>query len=310
MSLGKAKPISMDEFLMPELPKVNLYEQVLFREIDRKEESGSEYIPLDRTKWVAACKEYAELPDFLKKFDYVTNFRLWNVNRQGKCVEIMKDFEWLKKKEPELFEKIFTVSFAMQLLYEISISSGDCKKNKQKLIWWIGQNVMEEVSGDDFWNYIEKWQEFQGIKQNNFFAGKLELDFVKNWKACFGVKLKIDFNQKVQRKYIEDLFEKMGILVSCLGFGGTDAWQLSMDYKTNFMNVFSEFEGFQGNRMFYFQNLIEELLKDGDKEVIHKALAKNFISQDMVKKCMNIVWKEEKYELAPMMILKQYGEWS
>lgn len=311
MSLGKTQSGSLadlDEFLMPELPKVNLYEKVLFRETDSGEKAAEEYILLDRTKWVEVCKEYAELPDFMKHLDYVTNCRLWHLSEHGKCLDIIKDYEWLKKKEPELFKKIFTVSFAMQLLYEASITSGDCERNKQKLICWIAQNMPTEITQTDFWSYIEKWQEFQGIKQSNFFAGKLEFNFVKNWKRCFGLELEIDLKQKVQRKYIEELFEKMSIMVSCpgFGFGGTDAWQLPMDYKTNFMNLLSEFESFQGNRMPYFQNFIEELVREGDKEVLHKALVKNFISRDMVKKCMEIIWKTEKYDLVPMFILKKY----
>ena len=313
MSLMTPTVIDRENLLLPELPDVTLYEKVIFRKTNEGAVGTKSYITLERRKWVEACREYAQLPEVMKKFDYVTDFRLWHLSKRGKCIDIIKDYEWLKRKEPELFEQIFTLPFVMQLLYEISVYNGESDANKQKVIQWIAQNTSEKVTQKDFWDYIKKWQEFQGIKQNTIFDKRLELDFVKNWKKCFGLELSIDLNQKVQKKYIEELFEKMSVLVTLngFGFGSTDIWQLSMDYKSNLMDLFSEFTGFQGNRMSYFQNLIEELLKEGDKEVIRKALEKNFISQEMVKKCMDLTWKAEKYELIPLLILKKYdGEWN
>lgn len=298
---------SSNNFLKEELPELNLYEQVLF--CLKKEINGEkrEYVPLKKEEWLKLCQEYVDQPDYGKQYDYVTNPRLWTMNYERKGGGFLSDFQWLKKKDEKLFEKLFTVPFIMQFLEEIELHMSHYDARRDKLVKWISQIV--KLTENDFWEHTEKWQKFQGFKAG-YHLSREELRILKDMKKYYDLEFVPDMKNRVHKKYVEELLMKMSI-ASNMGSLGNTAWELEMmnDYKENILEMFSAIKGFKGMKMTTFPGLMEELIKDGDKEVIHMALMKNFISLEMIKKSIDCSWKEGKSELIPLFLLKKHGEW-
>lgn len=298
---------SPNNFFKENLPELNLYEQVLFCLKKEAESEIQEYVPLKKEEWLKLCQEYVYQPDFGKQYDYVTNPKLWGLNYERKSGSFISNFQWLKKKDGKLFEELFTIPFTMQFLEEIVLHMSNFDAEKEKTVKWISQIV--QLTERDFWEHIEKWQKFQGFKVG-YHLSEEELQLLKEMKKYLDVEIVPDMKNRVHKKYVEELMIKTQIASNIYSYGN-DNWELDFDneYKKTILEMFSVIKGFKGMKMTTFPGLMEALIREGDKEVIHMALIKNFISIGMIKKSIDCAWKEKKSELIPLFLLKKYGEW-
>ena len=243
-------------------------------------------------EWLALWEEYA------KEDEKERN--LWGIEEIGiltnEAIRVLQNLQLLKKKERNLFTKIFEEHFIVNLIWVLSrkkilLYVDEPREFDVMFINFVKKNLKKDALEDVLWERIQN-----DMLSQRPFDGMIDMvdvvSSVNTWKDCFKKEVHVDLkNLNKMTRRCWPIFEELE------------------HFKNFFMPFLNAVDGFTDSKTFFLYGSntrhLEEFVEHADEEMMLMALKKNFIDVECIDKTIELAMKAEKIEFLPLLILKK-----